>query len=140
MFLMSSHPELARDLVASRGSLQCHPSPFLLRMTELAAVTAAPAGSSRLVANTWPARRSTGGDAALWFGGAVCAMAVGLAIVAAAMAPSASVLVWAVLAAVVAAVGLGVLLWGLAYRRLTYALGEQSLDITWFGQTLVVPY
>jgi len=56
------------------------------------------------------------------------------------MAPSASVLVWAILAAVVAAVGLGVLLWGLAYRRLTYALGEQSLDITWFGQTLVVPY
>lgn len=31
-------------------------------------------------------------------------------------------------------------MWGLAYRRLTYALTETALRVEWLGRTLVVPY
>ena len=103
-------------------------------------MTAGQARSSTLVAPVWPALRSTGGDAALWVGGAVCGLAIVVAAIAVAAAPSASVLGWALLAALLAVVGAAILVWGFAYRRLTYTLGEQSLGVTWFGQTLVVPY
>jgi Bacterial PH domain len=70
----------------------------------------------------------------------VCGLAIVVAAIATAAAPSASVLGWALLAALLAVVGAAILVWGFAYRRLTYALGEQSLGVTWCGQTLVVPY
>ena len=103
-------------------------------------MTAGHARSSTLVAPVWPALHSTGGDAALWVGGTVCGLAIVVSAIAAGAAPSASVLGWALLAALLALVGAAILVWGFAYRRLTYALGEQSLGVTWFGQTLVVPY
>jgi hypothetical protein len=49
-------------------------------------------------------------------------------------------LVWTVVAAALALGGLGMLLWGLAYRRLVYTLAEHSLDVTWLDRTLLVPY
>jgi len=49
-------------------------------------------------------------------------------------------LVWTLVAIVLAVAGALILLWGLAYRRLAYALGSDSLDVAWFGRSVVVPY
>ncbi len=46
----------------------------------------------------------------------------------------------AVLSAVLAASGTVLLVWAIAYRRLSYALSESALRVEWLGRTLVVPY
>lgn len=49
-------------------------------------------------------------------------------------------LVLCAIAALLSAGGALLVLWGFAYRRLAYALGESALRIEWFGRTLVLPY
>jgi hypothetical protein len=41
---------------------------------------------------------------------------------------------------VLAALAAALCLWALAYRRMTYVLTDQALEVAWFGRTLVVPY
>jgi hypothetical protein len=89
---------------------------------------------------TWLPRRSAGGDAALWVGLGIGVLALVALAVAATREPAGSMLAWAVAALVLLVISGSVLLWGLAYRQLTYALGERSLDITWLGMTTSVPY
>jgi hypothetical protein len=94
----------------------------------------------KTTATLWPARRSRGGDAALW-------ASVGLGVLAAAalgslpgLQPGGAMLA-AVVGGVLLAAGAGVLLvWAIGYRRLTYVLGEDRLEIPWLGETLAVPY
>jgi uncharacterized protein DUF1648/PH (Pleckstrin Homology) domain-containing protein len=54
--------------------------------------------------------------------------------------PSATMVLLCVLAVVLAAAGVVLGLWALAYRRLCYALTESALRVEWLGRTLVVPY
>jgi hypothetical protein len=46
----------------------------------------------------------------------------------------------ALVGAILALVGGGILLWALSYRRLTYVLGPTSLDVPWLGERVVIPY
>jgi hypothetical protein len=67
-------------------------------------------------------------------------LAVAALVLGASRAPGLPMLVLAVVAAVLAAVGLFLWFWALAYQRLTYALTDSALRIEWLGRTLVVPY
>jgi hypothetical protein len=88
----------------------------------------------------YPARRSTGGDAALWVALALAVLAlVGLG-VAVTREPGGSMVLWALGALVLGALAGGVGLWALAYRQLTYTLTERAVEIAWCGHTLAVPY
>jgi hypothetical protein len=49
-------------------------------------------------------------------------------------------LVLCAFAAVFAAVGLALLVWAIAYRKLAYQLTDTALRINWLGRTVVVPY
>jgi len=73
-------------------------------------------------------------------GVALCALAVVVVGVAATREPGIGMLLWAIGALPLAAIGAGVVLWGLAYRQLTYTLAEAGLEVAWLGSTLVVPY
>ncbi len=103
-------------------------------------VPAVPASHRRVGATVWPARRSTGGDAALWASGGVAVLALAVLVLAATREPGGGMLVGALTALVLAALATALFLWAWAYRHLTYTLGDQALDISWFGRTLAVPY
>ena len=96
--------------------------------------------STATVPGVWLARRSSGGDAALWAGAGVGVLAVAALGVAAIGGPGTGMLLWAIAAVALAALGVAIALWGLAYRQLAYTLGDDSLDITWLGRVTHVPY
>jgi hypothetical protein len=54
--------------------------------------------------------------------------------------PGLTMVVLCGLAAILATAGLGLLVWGLAYQRLTYVLDDDQLRIAWLGRMTVVPY
>ena len=54
--------------------------------------------------------------------------------------PGTTMLLLCVLAVLLAAVGLGLLVWAIAYQRLAYTLTEAALRVEWLGRTTVVPY
>src|SRR5262245_55554761 len=86
------------------------------------------------------AKRSSGGDAALWIGIVLAGLAVALLGMTATAEPGGGMLLWALGAIVLGVLACGVLLWALAYRQLAYTLGEHALEITWCGHTVNVPY
>jgi len=92
------------------------------------------------VSERYAARRSTGGDVAVPLAGVLLFLALASLVFGASREPGPGMLVLCALAAVLAAAGAFLLLWGIAYRRLAYALTDSSLRIEWIGRTLVVPY
>ena len=94
----------------------------------------------RVAANTWPARRSLGGDAALWVAGALLFLALAAVFLGGSREPGASMLLLCALAAILAAAGIVLLVLAIGYRRLAYALTDTALRIEWLGRTVVVPY
>jgi hypothetical protein len=61
-------------------------------------------------------------------------------IVGATLDPGAAMFGLCLLGAILGPAGTVLLLWGLAYRRLAYAMTESALRIEWLGSSLVVPY
>jgi hypothetical protein len=92
------------------------------------------------VSDRFPARRSRGGDLATPVAGVLLVLALAALGVGIAQTPGPGMLGLCVLAALLAAAGSVIGLWGLSYRRLAYALAESALRIDWLGRTLVVPY
>ena len=88
----------------------------------------------------WPARRSPGGDAALWAAIAFLFVALGAIVFGGSRAPGAIVLGLCVLAALLSAAGVVTLAWAMAYQRLAYTLTDSDLRIDWLGRTVIVPY
>jgi hypothetical protein len=88
----------------------------------------------------WPARRSPGGDAALWVAGAVLFLALAALVFGGSREPGVTMLVLCVLAAILAALGSALLVWSIGYQRLAYTLTDSALRIDWLGRTVVVPY
>ena len=91
-------------------------------------------------ATTWPARRSLGGDAALWVAGGLIFLALAAVFLGGSRDPGANMLLLCALAAILAAAGIVLLVLAIAYQRLAYTLTETALRITWLGRTVVVPY
>ena len=97
--------------------------------------------SLQLVGTTlWPARRSPGGDAALWAGGVLALLALVSVGMAATREPDAGLLLLAILAMALGLAGGALLVWAIGYRRLGYLLTRDALLIDWLGTTVVVPY
>jgi hypothetical protein len=88
----------------------------------------------------FPVRRSRGGDAALWVAGLLLFLAVAALVLGGSREPGMGMLWLCVGATVLAAAGTFLLIWGIGYRRLAYALTENALRIDWLGRTVVVPY
>jgi hypothetical protein len=88
----------------------------------------------------WPAKRSAGGDAALWVAGGLLVLAVAVLVFGGSREPGTVMLLLCVLAAVLAAIGSFLLVWAIAYQQLAYSVTESALRIDWLGRTLVVPY
>jgi Bacterial PH domain len=88
----------------------------------------------------FPVRRSRGGDAALWVGGVLLFLALAALVLGGSREPGMAMLWLCIGATVLAAAGTLLLIWGIGYQRLTYALTENALRIDWLGRTVVVPY
>ena len=88
----------------------------------------------------WPARRSAGGDAALWIACALLFLALAALVFGGSREPGAAMLVLCALAALLAVAGAVLLALAVAYRRLAYELADSTLRIEWLGRTTVVPY
>lgn len=88
----------------------------------------------------WPARRSPGGDAALWVAGVVLFLALAALVLGGSREPGTTMLALCVLAAILAAVGSALLVLSIGYQRLAYVLTDSALRIEWLGRTVVVPY
>src|SRR5437899_8938266 len=88
----------------------------------------------------FPARRSGGGEAALWVAGGLLFLALAALVFGGSRQPSTIMLLLCVLAAILAAAGTVLLVWAIGYQRLGYALTESSLRIDWLGRTVGVPY
>jgi hypothetical protein len=86
------------------------------------------------------ARRSLGGDAALWVASGLLFLAVAAFVLGGSREPGLGMLLMCVLAAVLAGIGIVLLVWAIGYRRLAYWLAETGLRIEWLGRTLIVPY
>jgi len=92
------------------------------------------------VSERFPARRSRGGDLAAPVAGLLLFAALAILVLGASRDPSALMLVLCSISAVLAAAGTALMLWAIAYQRLSYALTDSSLRIEWLGRTVVVPY
>jgi Protein of unknown function (DUF1648)/Bacterial PH domain len=92
------------------------------------------------VSDRWPARRSAGGDAALWVASVLLFLAVAALVLGGSREPGVGMLLMCVLAAVLALAGTVLLVVAIGYQRLAYSLGESGLRIDWLGRTLLVPY
>jgi hypothetical protein len=92
------------------------------------------------VSDRFPARRSRGGELALPLAGLLLLAALVCLILGATRDPGAAMVLLCTLAAVLAGAGALLLLWGIGYRRLAYALTESALRIDWLGHTFVLPY
>jgi hypothetical protein len=88
----------------------------------------------------WPARRSAGGEVALWVAGFVLFAALAALVFGGSREPGLGMVLLCAVGAVLFAAGAALMLWAIAYRRLTYVLTDSALRIQWFGRTLVVPY
>jgi hypothetical protein len=88
----------------------------------------------------WPARRSAGGDAALWVAGALLFVALAALVFGGSREPGLAMLGLVILAAVLGGMGAVLLVWAIAYQRLAYSLTDSALRIDWLGRTVVVPY
>jgi hypothetical protein len=93
-----------------------------------------------VAANTWPRRRSLGGDAAPWVAGALLFFALAAVFLGGSREPGASMLLLCTLAALLGAAGIVLLVLAIAYRRLAYVLTDTALRIDWLGRTVEVPY
>jgi len=85
-------------------------------------------------------RRSRGGDAALWVAGLLLFLALAALVLGGSRQPGMAMLWLCIGAVVLAAAGTFLLIWGIGYQRMTYALTENALRIGWLGRTMVVPY
>jgi Bacterial PH domain len=85
-------------------------------------------------------RRSRGGDAALWVAVGLLFLAVAALVLGGSRQPGMAMLWLCIGAAALAAAGTFLLIWGIGYQRLTYALTENALRIDWLGRTMVLPY
>jgi Bacterial PH domain/Protein of unknown function (DUF1648) len=92
------------------------------------------------VSARFPARRSRGGDLAAPVAGVLLLASLAALILGASYEPGSAMLALDCAAAVLAAAGILVGLWALAYRDLAYVLGEAGVRVEWLGRTLVVPY
>jgi hypothetical protein len=92
------------------------------------------------VSDRFPARRSRGGDLAAPVAGLLLLAALAALVTGGSRDPGPPSVLLACVAAVLAAAGVLLGLWAVAYRRLAYALTESALRIEWLGRTLVVPY
>lgn len=92
------------------------------------------------MSDRWLARRSAGGDAALWVAGTLIFLGLAALVLGGSREPGAGMLVMCVLAAVLAGMGSVLLVWAIGYQQLSYALAETGLRIEWLGSTLIVPY
>ncbi len=90
--------------------------------------------------STWPPRRSSGGDASLWGSGILALVAVATLGLGLGQPPGGGMLAGIVLASLLGAAALGLLLWAVSYRNLTYVLGADALEVAWLGGRLRVPY
>jgi hypothetical protein len=88
----------------------------------------------------WPARRSRGGDLAIWVAGLLLFVALAALVFGGSREPGAGMVVLAIAAALLAACGTLLLVWSIAYQRLAYVLTDSALRIQWMGRTTVVPY
>jgi hypothetical protein len=76
----------------------------------------------------------------VWVGAGLCVLALVALLGGATRPPGASMVVLHMLAVPLALGGLGLFLWGLAYRRLAYHLTHDGLEVSWLGECLLVPY
>jgi hypothetical protein len=86
------------------------------------------------------ARRSRGGDAAAPVAGLLLFLALAALALAVSRGPGAVMIVLCCLAAILAGAGALLVVWAVAYHRLTYWLTDNALRIEWCGRTVVVPY
>ena len=70
------------------------------------------------LSDRWPARRSAGGDAALWVAFALLFLAIAALVLGGSREPGVGMLLMCVLAAVLAALGNLLLVWAIGYQRL----------------------
>jgi hypothetical protein len=92
------------------------------------------------VSDRFPARRSRGGDAAGPVAGLLLFLAVLALVLALTREPDQIFFASIVLATLLAVAGVLLLIWAVAYQRLTYALTDSALRIDWLGRSTVVPY
>jgi Bacterial PH domain/Protein of unknown function (DUF1648) len=92
------------------------------------------------VSDRFPVRRSRGGDAALWVAAVLLFLALAALVLGGSRQPSMAMLGLCIAAVILAAAGTFLLIWGIGYLRLAYALTEHALRIDWLGRTVVVPY
>jgi len=92
------------------------------------------------LSDRWSARRSLGGDAALWVASGLLFLGVAAFVLGGSREPGLGMLLMCVVAAALAGAGLVLLVWAIGYRRLVYCLAETGLRIEWLGRTLIVPY
>jgi hypothetical protein len=88
----------------------------------------------------WPARRSRGGDAAIWVAGLLLFVALAALVFGGSREPGTGMVMLAVIAVVLAALGALLLVWSIGYQRLAYTLTDSALRVEWLGRTTVVPY
>ncbi|MGI9149514.1 MAG: PH domain-containing protein [Chloroflexota bacterium] len=93
-----------------------------------------------MAAKIWPAQRSVGGDAAVWVASGLLCLALVAVLVGGSREPGVSLLLLCALAVILAGAGCVLLVLGLAYRRLAFALTDTALHIVWLENTEVVPY
>lgn len=88
----------------------------------------------------WAARRSQGGDVALWVASVILFVAVAMLVLGGSREPGMAMVLLCTIAVVLLIVGGGLLVWALAYRRLRYVLTDSAMCIEWLGETTSVPY
>jgi hypothetical protein len=76
----------------------------------------------------------------MWVAGALLFLALAALVLGGSREPGIGMLALIVAAAALAAAGLTLLVWAIAYQRLGYSLTDSALRINWLGRTLVVPY
>jgi Bacterial PH domain/Protein of unknown function (DUF1648) len=93
-----------------------------------------------VASNSWPARRSLGGDAAVWVAIALLFLTLAAVFLGGSRETGTSMLLLCALAALLGTAGTVLLVLAVAYQRLAYTLTDTALLIEWLGRTVVVPY
>lgn len=88
----------------------------------------------------WAARRSQGGDIALWIASVILFVAVAMLVLGGSREPGMAMVLLCTVAVVLLFLGSGLLIWALAYRRLSYVLTDSAICVEWLGETTFVPY
>src|SRR2546428_8954222 len=87
----------------------------------------------------FPARRSGGGEAALWVAGGLLFLALAALVFGGSRQPGTIMLLLCVLAAILAAAGTGVLVLAIGYQRFGFALPQSSLRLDWLRPPVGLP-